>query len=163
MVAGLPGSGKSYFASRLADRLGAVYLSSDRIRKTLFPQPTYTSEEKEQIYEEMARRMEKALVEGKRVVLDSTFYLKSIRGIMRQRAASIAVKIHFLYIQADEETVRRRTQKKREDSDADYAVHLSIKALFEPIEMPCLTLNSTDENLAEMMEMAWDYLNRQDD
>ncbi|MBL0741046.1 AAA family ATPase [Chryseolinea lacunae] len=31
-VVGLPGSGKSFFASRFAEALGAVYLSSDVMR-----------------------------------------------------------------------------------------------------------------------------------
>src|SRR5580704_6950676 len=37
VMAGLPASGKSTIAARLSARLGAVLLSKDRVRATLFP------------------------------------------------------------------------------------------------------------------------------
>jgi predicted kinase len=42
IVFGLPGSGKSYFATRLAELLNASYISSDQLRMQLYAKRTYT-------------------------------------------------------------------------------------------------------------------------
>ena len=38
-VSGLPGAGKSYFCSKLVERLPSVILESDALRKALFSSP----------------------------------------------------------------------------------------------------------------------------
>ena len=53
IVFGLPGSGKSYFASRLAKKLEADYISSDQVRKKLFTRPDYSEEGKKQVYKKL--------------------------------------------------------------------------------------------------------------
>ena len=39
VVSGLPGTGKSFFCRKLAERLPFVVLASDALRKVLFPCP----------------------------------------------------------------------------------------------------------------------------
>ena len=41
-VSGLPGTGKSYFCSKLAERLPFVILESDALRKVLCSPPSYS-------------------------------------------------------------------------------------------------------------------------
>jgi hypothetical protein len=45
VVSGLPGTGKSYFCRRLAERTPLIILESDAMRKALFPSPVYSTEE----------------------------------------------------------------------------------------------------------------------
>ena len=45
VVSGLPGTGKSYFSRRLAERMPLAILESDSLRKLLFPSPHYTRQE----------------------------------------------------------------------------------------------------------------------
>lgn len=158
MVAGLPGSGKSYFARRFAERLGAVYLSSDRIRKGLFESPSYTSEEKEKVYDEMKRRMLAALAKGEIIVLDGTFHQRKVRDKIKAAVAASGAGLAIIQVKAEETLVRERTSQKREESDADYAVYLKLKQQSEPIGGPHLELISTDENLEERMQKALQYL-----
>jgi len=49
-VSGLPGTGKSHFCRRLAERIDLVILESDSLRKRLFPAPSYTKEESTQLF-----------------------------------------------------------------------------------------------------------------
>ena len=68
--AGLPGTGKTTVAGALADRVGAVLLSSDRIRKELagarpdrdasapYAQGLYTTTRTEELYAELLHRAE---------------------------------------------------------------------------------------------------------
>lgn len=73
MVFGLPGSGKSYFASRVAHMLNATYISSDKVRKELFAVSSYSPEEKTLVYDEMLRRTIQVAEHNKDVVSDATF------------------------------------------------------------------------------------------
>ncbi len=51
IICGLPGVGKSTISNDLARLINAVVLSSDKIRKEIFPRPTYTKFERRLIYD----------------------------------------------------------------------------------------------------------------
>ena len=65
IVLGLPGSGKSYFASRFAKLIHADYINSDRIRKSMFPARSYSEREKASVYNEMLELMRQAIRQDK--------------------------------------------------------------------------------------------------
>ena len=81
IVFGLPGSGKSYFASQLAKMLNADYINSDKIRMAMFVKRTYTINEKLAVYNEMLMQARKAEKNHTNLVLDATFYKNEIREI----------------------------------------------------------------------------------
>src|SRR5690606_38715389 len=81
IVLGLPGSGKSYFAERLAKMLHADYTNSDRVRKELFPKRTYSDQEKAVVYDAMRKKMEESIALERNVILDATFHKKSTREL----------------------------------------------------------------------------------
>lgn len=73
VLTGLSGSGKSTVASLLAEHeKNAVIINSDTVRKELFPQGrTYSREETKAVIEEMNRRAERMLREGRTVIKDA--------------------------------------------------------------------------------------------
>src|SRR5690606_19188507 len=85
LVGGLPGTGKSTLAGRLADRLGAVLLRSDRLRKELsgiapetpaaapYGEGIYGAEWTERTYRELLARAERLLGHGESVVIDASW------------------------------------------------------------------------------------------
>jgi predicted kinase len=158
IVFGLPGSGKSYFASRLAKRLEAKYVSSDVIRKDLFIHRKYTQEEKMKVYDAMIKEMKKAVQQDENVVLDATFYKESIRDRFNEAAKVFKERIIFIEVRADQRIIIERVSLRREDSDADYSIHLRIKKVFEPLESEHLIVQSTQENIKEMMYKAINYI-----
>jgi aminoglycoside phosphotransferase family enzyme/predicted kinase/nucleotide-binding universal stress UspA family protein len=102
LVGGLPGTGKSTVAGGLGDRLGAVVLSSDRLRKEIADRtPTdpagaayrdglYRPEHTEATYAEMLHRAEELLARGESVVLDASW----TDGHLRTAAAAVAARTH---------------------------------------------------------------------
>lgn len=155
LVIGLPGSGKSFFAARLAELTGAVYISSDRIRKAL--DLYYTREEKLMVYDEMLRQAEEAATDGRQVVLDATFYTREIRDVFTQVLQELE-EVAFIEVVADEELIRERLKKPREDSDANFEVYREIKEEWEPLRDEHLVLRSTEENIDSMLDQAVEYL-----
>ncbi|PUZ26384.1 hypothetical protein DCC81_11660 [Chitinophaga parva] len=158
IVTGLPSSGKSYFASHLSALINAVYINSDQVRKRLFIRRTYSEAEKLSVYAHMLREMKDAVRQHKDVVMDATFYKKSIReNFLRQAGGTETVA--FIEIKADEALIKDRLKQARTDSEADFEVYQKIKEQWEPLEEPHLTLQSTNKNIDSMLAQAGDYLN----
>jgi predicted kinase len=157
-VFGLPGSGKSYFARKLAEQLDATYISSDVIRRDLFSSPTYSDEEKKMVYRKMLATMYDYLHRRKPLVMDATFYTREIRNSFNQEAESIGCRIAWIEIRAEDSLSRARLNIKRAESDADYSVRLIIENKFQRMRREHLILESTNDNIDEMMERALNYL-----
>lgn len=155
MVLGLPGSGKSYFASRLAQKINAEYLISDKIRKELFPVRTYSESEKNAVYKALLEKMQEATDKGKDVVVDATFYKNEIRD---KFISNIKGKVYFIEVWADEEIIRERLKKKRLYSEADFKVYQFIKQQWEPLKQPHLKLKSANDNINDRLQKALNYL-----
>lgn len=158
VVFGLPGTGKSYFAGRLAEIIKAEYISSDRVRFKMIKERAYTEEEKMKVYDQMLVLTRQLIRQQKRVVLDATFYRKEIRQMFVALAASLNVKIYFIEVTGRKLLVKKRVSKKRKESEADYEVYRKVKALFQPMVEQHLTLESQENNIREMLEKAAKYL-----
>ena len=151
---GLPGSGKSFFAQKLSKKINAVLLSSDRIRKELISSPHYSLEDKNLVYETLLKKTEDELKAGRTVIVDATFYLERWRKAFWELSAMVHVPCYFLEIVAQESLIKKRVSKKRPDSDADYSVYLTVKALFMPMTRPHLVLESKEGNIEQMLAQA---------
>lgn len=157
IVFGLPGSGKSFFAQRLADRLNAGYVNSDRLRKELFAERFYTECEKAAVYKKMLDEMKHHARHNLNLVLDGTFHKKKVRKMFTDELPE-KEKIIFIEIQAAEDVIRERVRKPRPYSEADLEVYKLIREQYEPLEEPHLILKSTNQNIEEMLNKASEYL-----
>ena len=162
IVFGLPGSGKSYFAERLAKKLHADYVNSDQLRREMFPVRTYSEPEKAAVYNAMLERMKDAVKQNRNIVLDATFHNNETRNLFTGEVR-VKDRICFIEITADENLTRQRLKKPREYSEADFEVYKLIRRQWEPLNEPHLMLESTDENIDIMMTKAVAYLEINDD
>jgi predicted kinase len=158
IVFGLPGSGKSYFASKLAKRLEAKYVNSDVIRKQLFDTIEYSKEEKMKVYEVMMKVMIKAVRQSENIVLDATFYKENLRKKFLETATALDERILFIEVWAEEEIIFERLKLKRTYSDADYSVYRRIKEIFEPLKAEHLKVQSRQKNIDEMIKKTLKYI-----
>lgn len=161
IVFGLPGSGKSYFASKLAEQLNAEYTSSDVIRKQLIEKRNYSEKEKFFVYKEMTLLMTRGIKQRKNMVIDATFFKEELRNNFEEVAKKLDEDIIFIEVIAEEEIIKIRTSKKREFSEADYSVYLQLKEVFEPMKKEHLILKSTQINIGEMLQIALTYIHEQ--
>jgi predicted kinase len=162
IVFGLPGSGKSYFASRLAKMINAGYVSSDKVRKELFKESVYSEQEKRAVYDKMLQQMEQAIQQKNNLVLDATFHRKDTRKMFVEEMKGKG-NIFFIEVQADENIIRERFKKPRPYSEADFEVYKHIRRQNEPLNEPHLILKSTDDNIDEMLRKTSEYLKIKND
>lgn len=162
VVFGLPGSGKSYFASRLAEEISANYINSDQLRMEMFKTRTYSASEKAAVYNAMLLKMTEAAKGKKDLILDATFHEDETRKQIIKEAEGKS-KIIFIEVWANENITRERLQRERPYSEADFNVYKYIQRNWEPMTKSHLVLESTDGNIEEMLEKALLYLNQEDD
>ncbi len=158
MVMGLPGTGKSYLASKLADRLGGVLLKSDVVRKELGLSNQYSKRDKMKVYKEMERRAKLVLDKGIPVVLDATFYLIETRVPFFQLATNQHTSLVKILVKAEENLISKRMEKPRPDSEANFSVYLKIKKAFDPVLHPYLQLTSNNSNIKAILQQALNYI-----
>jgi predicted kinase len=157
LVSGLPGSGKSTFATALAATHGYLHLNSDAMRKNMGLMGRYDLFSKLKVYQALMEQTADALPDDS-VIVDSTFFLATVRNSFYNIAFKKKVDLFIFSIVADEEVIKERTAKKRRDSEADFEVYKKIKAEFEFIKKGFLQLRSDKLSVDEMVAIANQYL-----
>ena len=158
LITGLPGTGKTTFAQALAAEIGAAHLNSDIVRHSLGWRGKYDLETKTAVYNEMLNRTEGYLTNSQSVIVDATFYQSVLRQPYTDLAKKHHVPIYWIELKADEKTIRERVRKKRKYSEADFDVYQKIKAEYEPLEIPHLTLWTDRYPLAKIVEQGKEHL-----
>lgn len=158
LVAGLPGTGKTTFARALASSTGAEHLNSDMVRDALGMRGKYDPTTKATVYQEMLRRTEAHLAEGRDTIVDATFFKENLRKPYIGLGNSYAKAVRWIELKASEKTIKKRTGEKRGFSEADFNVYQKIKADYEPLEQGHLVLWSDQLTIDEMVGKAQEYL-----
>jgi predicted kinase len=144
---GLPGTGKSFVARRLAERVDAFHLMSDSIRKQLlgislsarrfqgYGKGIYKGNIGRKTYDEMMRRAQVFLAAGHSTIMDATFLHPDSRRRARELARKTGVPVLFVFADCPEQTVVSRLSRRKMEgsfSDATLAVYREMKRRFKP-------------------------------
>lgn len=167
-MAGLPGSGKSTVAGRLAAELGAVVLNKDQVRAVLLPPPVldYSTEQDDlcmaAIYQAAAHILKVSPQVG--VIIDGRTFLRSgdLADLFRL-ATSRNETPRLIECVCGNEVARERLEQDlaRGDHPAKnrtFALYLAVKARAEPIPVPHLVLDTGRMALEECVERSLAYL-----
>jgi aminoglycoside phosphotransferase family enzyme/predicted kinase len=116
LVGGAPATGKTTVAGGLADRLGAVLLSSDAVRREMrfAPGDRYTDSAKAATYQQLLARAERAMQHGESVIADATWGESEMRALAQQTAAATASTLVALECTAPIEVAAVRAQQRFE-------------------------------------------------
>lgn len=137
LFCGLPGVGKTSLANELAPLINAIVLSTDKIRKELISQPTYTKEEKKSIYYVMllvARYLHSAA--GVNCILDATFSTEESRRTAIEKLANVSSEQIYIVecICPEDILISRLKARKGDYSDADIDIYRKMKQVYEPVK-----------------------------
>jgi predicted kinase len=147
IISGLPGTGKTYFSQRLAERLPFVILESDALRKQLFPTPSYSAEESACLFRAIFRLMEALVKKGTPVILDATNLSEKNREPVYRIAERLNARLVPVRVTAPLELVRQRlrgrTGNSGNNSDADWAVYQEMKPTEQRINRHHFTVDTS--------------------
>jgi len=139
VVSGLPGSGKSYFSRRLAERLPLPIIESDAMRQILSPKPSYSPGESERLFRACHALMDELLRKGISVIFDATNLIENHREQLYRIADSAEAKLIIVRLEAPPELVRQRLERRQTEpdpndkSEADWKVYQKMTATAEKI------------------------------
>lgn len=169
-MAGLPGTGKSTLAARLADALGGVVLCKDVVRAGLFPAPVldYSSAQDEVAMSAVYAAASHILKTrpARAVFLDGrTFCKPGQLDAPLALAASLGVSLRVIECVCADDVARARL-----GADHNAGTHLAgnrtpelyarVKAAAVPITLPRLTLDTSALTLEKCATRAMEYLSK---
>jgi aminoglycoside phosphotransferase family enzyme/predicted kinase len=146
---GVSGSGKSFYAARLAEQFGAVRIRSDIERKRLFgfaaddathsaiSAGIYSEDASSQTYERLAELARTVIQAGYTVIVDATFLEFERRVQFRRLADDLSVPFLLLHCHADRDTLQARIHARQaagdDPSEAGIAVLKTQLAGYQPL------------------------------
>ena len=139
VVSGLPGTGKTYFCAKLAERLHFVVLESDALRKMLFSSPGYSPEESARLFRALHHLIEGLLKKGISLILDATNLSERNRERLYNISERLEVKLVLVRVEAPPEVVYQRLKSRvggastSGNSDADWSVYQKMKSTVDKI------------------------------
>lgn len=150
--AGLPGTGKSTLARRLAAELGGVVLSKDGVRAALFPPPVLDYSREQDDLAVRATYEAAALILGRdpdrAVLLDGRTYSKAyqVRDLLALGEA-IGRSVRVIECVCADEVARERIVRDaaagtHPAGNRTFELYLSVKARAEPLTVPRLVLDT---------------------
>jgi predicted kinase len=159
IVLGLPGSGKTFFATQLAKQLSFMHLNTDIVRKEL-NMLTYHEEDRNKVYDRLLELGEEHIENKKNLILDGTFTKKIFRKKVEEKFKKHSQKVFYIEIKADEKIIQERVSKKRDFTDADFEVYKKLKLEYESLDTTHLTLWSDTMPIDGMIENAINYIQK---
>lgn len=151
VVSGLPGTGKSFFCRKLAERLPFLILASDTLRKILFPSPQYKESENKRLFSACHVLIEELLRKGIPVIFDATNLLEHHREYFYRAAERAGAKLILVWVEAPTEVVRQRLLAREKaampqyDSEASWEVYNKMKPRREKISRNHLVVDTSQD------------------
>jgi predicted kinase len=137
VISGLPGTGKSYFSKRLAEKLPFLVLESDALRKMLFASPSYSPQESAQLFQTIHQMVRDLLHKGISLILDATNLSERSREQLYSIADQLGIRLVLVRVVAPPEVVYQRLKDRARDaenrSDADWEVYRRMQPSAERI------------------------------
>lgn len=144
VVCGLPGTGKTTIAKKLAPVINAIVLSTDKIRKELIPNPTYQKEERALIFDVMILLAKYLHSADKNCILDATFNKEYSRNQVKNDLKVSEDQFFVVECICPEKIILSRLENRKDDySDADIFVYRQMKKIYEPITSKHITIDTS--------------------
>lgn len=122
---GFPGSGKTYFARQLSEKVQVAHIQADRIRAELFENPRYDKQENDVVMQLMDYMANEFLSAGLSVIYDVNLMRAGQRRLMRDMARKAKAQPMLVWLQIDADSAYNRGQKRdRRRIDDKYAAQL---------------------------------------
>lgn len=119
VLVGLPGSGKTTFAQKFAQKHSFIHINSDHTRRSYFPNPSLKPEERKKVYQKMFDLTIECLKRGENVIFDGNL----ITNTERKKALSIfdgKAKVFFIIFEVPVNVALNKALGRQKDDTGFY-------------------------------------------
>ncbi len=108
LLLGYPGSGKTTTSKMIHEITGALHLWADRERRAKFRNPTYSHQETLELYDELNKRTDGLLAEGKSVIFDTNFNFYKDRQKLREIVKNRRAESRLIWVRTPRQVAKKR-------------------------------------------------------
>ncbi len=165
VVSGLPGTGKTHFCRKLAERRPLLIIESDDVRQKLFPNPVFSPEESARVFAVIHRLIADYLAGGISVILDATNLLERHREAVQLIALRHGAKHILVQAKAPRQIVKERLEARVRGlnagtmSRADWTVYEKMRFIAQKIKGQHFTVD-TSKDIDPVIEKVLREINR---
>lgn len=117
MMIGLPGAGKSFFATQFATTFNTPLVSADRVRFELFAHPAYSAEEHNIISRILGNELQELLKTKSTILIDGNCNTAAERKQLAAAAKKYGYESLIVWVQTDEATAQQRATRRKPSKD----------------------------------------------
>jgi predicted kinase len=108
LMMGYPGAGKTTIAKLIAEQTGAVLLSSDAVRMELFPEPSFSQSEHDQLYAALDTKTAELLRDNNSVIYDANLNRYEHRQEKYQICQETGAQAVLVWVRTSKEVAKER-------------------------------------------------------
>ena len=169
-ITGLPGSGKSTLSHALLiklkeKRIQVQSLATDDLRKVMTPKPTYSGEERENVYSTIVFIAKLLNQNGVNTIIDGTGNLRQYRDVARKSLENFAI----VYVKCPLKICIEREQKRGRTFGAPTQIYekglkgknTTVPGLNVPYEEPLdagIVINTEEQSIKENVNRIYNFI-----
>jgi len=151
LIIGLPGSGKTTFAKKIASELGCIILTTEKVRAEIFGVPDlkedkdFSEVEISQTYITIYNKIFDLMKLGENIIVEGVYRSEKERIKLLNLAKQNNYGFIGFNIVCPEELIYKRLELRKKqinDSPAGYQAYLKVKQEFEPVNDMFIQINS---------------------
>jgi predicted kinase len=149
VVSGLPGTGKTFFCGKLAEKQPFYILESDALRKVLFPTPDYSPVESARLFAAVHDLIEWLLKNDVPVCFDATNLSEHNREYLYRISDRAGARLILVSVEAPPAVAYQRLQARKNGSspdsksDADWEIYSQMQPKAEKIRRNHFAVDTT--------------------
>jgi predicted kinase len=165
VVSGLPGTGKTFFCGKLAEKQSFYVLESDALRKVLFPTPDYNPIESARLFGAIHDLIEWLLKNGVPVCFDATNLSEYNREYLYRISDRTSARLVLVSVEAPPAVAYERLQARKNGaipdskSDADWEIYKQMQPKAQKISRNHFVVD-TSRDIAPVIDKIIRILNR---
>jgi len=116
IMVGIPGAGKSFFAEHFADTFKAPIVSFNKLRKTIFPEPSFSKPEDDLINQISNYMLDELLKVKQSILYEGPTSTRVERISIAKKARDAGFEPLFIWVQIEPATAKKRSIKVSPDN-----------------------------------------------
>ena len=121
-LVGIPGAGKTYFAKRFSETFGAPFIDLEKIRHTIFENPTFSGDEQARVERVAVDQFTELLKTKRTIIYEGGLETRASRMRLARQAREAGYRPLIIWVQTEQATAHYRSTHGIKNSGQAYTI-----------------------------------------